>query len=678
MRRDDTPGAGVMATPGAAVQRDALNVLIVGAGPMAQHHARAVQRSRVAARVAAVVDPDERARERFAAAVPGVSGYADLESALGELPIDVVHVCSPPATHAAVAEQALAGGCHVYVEKPFAPSCQAAERILALAAEWDLKVCAGHQLLYEAPSREALRLLPALGAVVHVESYFSFRTVRRRAGGGLSTANEQLIDILPHPVYVLLAFLSAAAPGAPIELAGLQLGPGGTVHASVRAGALIGTLIVTLDGRPIESGLRVVGTNGTVQTDFVRGTVQSLIGPGISGIDKLLQPFRVAGQLGVGTSLALGRRLLARQATYPGLGEIVEAFYRAIAEDGPSPISAQNILGTVQICEAVARAIDQLEPPKAAARAVETGAARPLVLLTGGTGFLGKRTAAAFLARDARVRVLSRRAPPVWERLPDVEYVQADLGAPLDERILKGVAWVVHAAAETAGSWSDHTRNSVEATEHVIRAAAQAGVAGVIHVSSVAVLDVTSGRPLSEDSPLEADPRARGAYVWGKHASEQRARELGKELGIAVKIVRPGALIDAAAFEPPGRLGKRVGNVFVAVGSGADQLGVADVQLCSDAITWIVGHFAEAPELLHVVDPDLPTKRDLIASLRARNPGVRVVWLPWPVLTALSWAASGAQRLLRPGAPPVDLARVFAVQTFDTRRMRDVQRALKS
>ena len=55
---------------------------------------------------------------------------------------DVVHIVTPPSTHADLAALAIRAGCHVYVEKPFTPTVAEAERILSLAAEHGVEVCA--------------------------------------------------------------------------------------------------------------------------------------------------------------------------------------------------------------------------------------------------------------------------------------------------------------------------------------------------------------------------------------------------------------------------------------------------------------------------------------------------------------------------------------------------------
>src|SRR2546427_7919472 len=50
----------------------------------------------------------------------------------------------------------------------------------------------------------------------------------------------------------------------------LEVSQAGTVHALVRRGGVTGTLVVTLEGRPVESYLRVIGKNGSLFADYVR------------------------------------------------------------------------------------------------------------------------------------------------------------------------------------------------------------------------------------------------------------------------------------------------------------------------------------------------------------------------------------------------------------------------
>ena len=648
-----------------------LRIGIVGAGKMAANHARAVASCTIPARVVAIADPSELALASLGSVATEAKRFQSLSELLAGEVVDVLHICTPPASHAALSIEALEAGCHIYVEKPFAESAKDAKCILGIAEGRRLKVAAGHQLLHEKPTRVAAELLPSLGRIAHIESYFSFRPVRRVPGGRVPLASDlQLLDILPHPVYLLLNFLSLASSGAP-DLLALDIGEGGTVHALVRQGNVTGSLVVTLQGRPVESYVRLVGTNGSLHADYIRGTVQRQIGPGSSGIDKVLAPFRTAGQLVLGTTSALGARAISRQRSYPGLVELFDSFYRAIRTGDVSPVTSANILETTRLCEQVAIGLRSAKREHAAV--VDPPKIRAGVLITGGTGSLGTVVAKELVAAGRSVRSVSRRVPAGWDQVAGVEYVVADLSQPLPAELFRGIDSVIHAAAETAGGWEEHQRNSIDATGHVLRAAATAGVMRFIHVSSLAVLAKPTRRgPVTDQTPLATQSRAFGPYVWGKLESERLAIELGRKLGIAVKIVRPGPLVDFGNFEPPGRLGRRIGNFFVAVGIPGDSLAITQLSFAARVLSWMLDCFDAAPETVNLLDPDPPTKRVAIECLRRTNPDLTVVWLPMSVLAPLSWLASLAQKVASPRKPAMNVAKAFQSPRYDTSRITSI------
>ncbi|UCF67179.1 MAG: Gfo/Idh/MocA family oxidoreductase, partial [Acidobacteriota bacterium] len=571
---------------------------------MAQHHARAVSRLRSIAEPIAFADPLEEHRQIMRLILPAAREYASVEQLYDSERPDVVHICTPPATHEELASSALRAGAHVYIEKPVAQTVSGAQEILHLAKSRGLTVCAGHQLLFERPARRVEALLATIAPVVHVESYFSFRPVRRTVSGRAMPPEEQLLDVLPHPAYLLIHFLERARPGCQIELRALELDKGATLHGFVTAGGTTGSLVVTLEGRPVESYVRVVGTNGVLTADFVRGTTSQLIGPGHSALEKLLHPYRMSWQLVTRTTKELLRRLIRRERSYPGLAELLSAFYESIESQADPPITGSTVIETVRISEEVEARMRQ----RARSRRIDAAASEgPLVVVTGGTGFLGRRLVGALKQAGTRVRVIARAAPPYWEAEEGVFYSTGDVAEPLSDESFEGGDVIIHCAAATSGGLREHERDSIRATENIVKAAAQLGIQRLIHVSSLAVL--AAGGTVSETTPLEPDPQSRGPYVWGKTISERRAIELGRELDIAVTVVRPGALVDYALFDPPGRLGKRLANLFVAVGSPRDELGVVDVEFAAKALVWLALNPSQSPPVLNLLAPTLPSKR---------------------------------------------------------------------
>lgn len=640
--------------------RSFLRIGIFGAGRHAQHHARAIQRCR-ATQLVGVADPTPVARELMGKLAPDAVIFENPVDLLEQLRPDVVHICTPPSTHGLLAATALKSGCHIYVEKPFCESYSEARDVLALAKEVDRKVCAGHQLLFERPSQVLKEYQPALQGLVHIESYFSFRAVRRGSAGRLPLrADQQLLDILPHPVYLLLQFLETRETlQFPLETLSISISRGGTVHALLRKGEVTATLVVTLQGRPVESYLKLVGRNGSLVADYVRGTVQRHIGPGVSGIDKVLAPYSSAWQLTVGTTNSLARRVAARNSSYPGLIELFSEFYSSIREDSPSPISDSNILETTRLCVNVAQLIEHQERSQTLTQKPGTEITDG-VLVTGGTGFLGRAVVEELLGRGYSVRVVSRRMPAPWDRDSRVEYAALDLAGGFDSSLLDGIGTIIHAAAETSGDWADHQRNSVDATVALIRRAHARGITRFIHVSSLAVVRQQGSSPVPDGAPLETNSRKLGPYVWGKLESERQSLELGSVLGVDVKIVRPGPIIDSQLTDAPGRLGKRIGGVFVAVGSGKEFLYTTTVNHAARVLASAVGNWRELPTHLNLLDSTPPTRAQLVEQMRRHNPDLRVIWVPRWILTPLAKLLYVVQLTLRPGKVAMDVSRPFA------------------
>jgi predicted dehydrogenase/nucleoside-diphosphate-sugar epimerase len=636
---------------------------------MGRHHALAIRRLPDSATLVGLADRSSEFATSLSEEL-GVPAFPGVDQLLREVRPDVVHVVTPPGTHEPVATAALNAGAHIYVEKPFAESSREADALLSLAARRGRQVCAGHQLLFERPTLVASGLLPYLGEIVHVESYFAFRQARRADGRTPLTAEGQLLDILPHPVYLLVHFLGADAPGSAIEVQGLRADARGEVRAIVSSGRASGLLTVTLSGRPVDSYVKVVGTRGSMTLDFVRGIVVPQLGAG-STIEKILDPFGRAWTLSTGSAASLGRRLFKKQRSYPGLAEAFAAFYAQIRGAGEAPVSVDNIRHTVALCDRVREALQASHPE------VARPMSPPTVAVTGGTGLLGREVVTALLEQGETPLVLSRRVPPAAERRAGVHYAAADLGGGAVD-LPPGLHTVVHCAAETAGSWDAHQRNSIDATRHVLDAMVAVGVRQLVHVSSLAVIDADARQPLTEASPLERDGRRRGPYVWGKLESERAAAAAPETHGVAVRIVRPGALVPAGeAFEPPGKLGRALGGVFVAMGSPSATIPVCDVRWAGELTAWIATHFAEAPRVVHAIDPTPATRRDLIRRCRALRPGLRVVWYPTPLLALTSWGLTLAQRLARPGRTPVDLRSAFTSPRCDTTATRALHDAMQ-
>ena len=160
-----------------------LRIVQCGVGSFGRSWADVVARSRVA-ELAAVVDPATEARARVGEAL-GVATYADLDTALAEAACDAVLVTTPPATHHAVATQALRAGKPVLLEKPLAATMAEARDLVgaAEAAGLVLMVSQNYRFRPHARAAQAVVQSGALGELTYVKVHFA-RETRTLFGAG--------------------------------------------------------------------------------------------------------------------------------------------------------------------------------------------------------------------------------------------------------------------------------------------------------------------------------------------------------------------------------------------------------------------------------------------------------------------------------------------------------------
>ncbi len=124
-----------------------LRVAVVGAGAFGRNHLRVYKELEQAGepvRLVAVIDPDAAAAAD-AATKFGVPAFGSIAECLAKSAgLDAASVCVPTVHHRAAAEELIAAGLDVLIEKPLAPSLEDADSILALAAKHQRIVQVGH------------------------------------------------------------------------------------------------------------------------------------------------------------------------------------------------------------------------------------------------------------------------------------------------------------------------------------------------------------------------------------------------------------------------------------------------------------------------------------------------------------------------------------------------------
>jgi predicted dehydrogenase/nucleoside-diphosphate-sugar epimerase len=617
-----------------------LRVAFIGAGQMAGRHLSAIGRQGVAAVVVGVHDRAQGPAEEFAAQA-GTAAFPSIEALLAEARPDVVHICTPPGAHFEGARAALDAGAHVYVEKPFALTRADAGVLLDLAHSRRVRVCAGHQLLRDPAFERVCAGAAHLGGLVRVDSEFAFQPV----GAGATRAGArglvaQAVDILPHPLYTLVDVLERFAPACtPIGITWAH-GNASDLQAILQAGDIVGRLSVSLRARPIASSLTLTGTRGSLTCDFVRSIVVGAANPGTEALEKALNPMVEGVQLISRTASSVARRLRAGQS-YPGLGELLEAFYGAIARGEASPVAPEHLLHVTELFEQLVGTIERGAASRTSVPSARTRVdAAPVAVVTGARGFLGTEIARAL----GQVKGIGRGANPEDPHVQ--EWVVADLSNGLPAGALAGAGVVVHAAAETAGGYEAHQRNTIDATRRLLQAMQASDVRRLVLVSSLSVLRPPRAPWECQDeaTPRPSNPRPLGPYAWGKSLQEELVEREAPALGIATRIIRPGALIDWREPAIPGLMGRHLfGRLNLGLGRPGLPIAVCDVEQCARAIAWCATHFDEAPPVMNLFDRTMMTRRELVAVLRQKGWRGRIVWVP---ISAISLGIMAARTVL--------------------------------
>jgi dihydroflavonol-4-reductase len=258
------------------------------------------------------------------------------------------------------------------------------------------------------------------------------------------------------------------------------------------------------------------------------------------------------------------------------------------------------------------------------------------VLVTGGTGFLGRSLVGRLVGDGNDVRALARSeasaskvgalgAEPVRGDVLDLDALAAAMG---------GCDVVYHTAGANAFCVRDPSpmfEVNVQGSENVVRAAARAGVRRVVYTSSAATLGEASGTIGSEESPHRG--WFYSEYERSKFEAERAVFAAARESGLDVVSVNP------ASVQGPGRASGSAkllldylnGRIPAVVDSRISLVDIAD---CTE------GHLLAAergsPGERYVLSGATLSVRDGLALVAS------VVGIDRPVRTLPPWLAIGA------------------------------------
>src|SRR5271168_1456186 len=476
-----------------------LRVGLVGAGYISEFHARAIQRV-PNARIAGIADVVNSRAEALATRFNIPKIFPTLEAMMND-GVDVIHILTPPDTHARLAIAALKNGCHVLVEKPLAVNAEEVDRISAAAEAAQKSVCVNHSMLYDRFVSKALKIVRsgAIGVPLTFD-YFRSSEYPPYRGGPLPVHYQDggypFLDQGVHALYLAESFL-----GAIEDVKAFHNAHGGDsnllydewrVAAQCQGGTA--NIQISWNVRPLQNWFVVQGTKGVVRGNlfsmWVTHTPQlPLPKAAARALQAMAEGLGICAQVPANIARFAAKKIVQ----YDGLHSLIAKFYSALQTGAPMPVSVEQARSTVYWTNRVSQEADAA---KIKFQGQFQHVEQAKVLVTGANGLIGRHLVRRLLQEGNRVRIFVRR-PPEAEFMNDgnIDVSLGDLGDPAAvDRAVAGTEIVYHVGAAMKGSAHDHERGTVCGTQNIVNSVLRHDVQRLVYISSLSCLHAAIAR----------------------------------------------------------------------------------------------------------------------------------------------------------------------------------------
>ncbi|MEY3161292.1 MAG: hypothetical protein RIT25_1283 [Planctomycetota bacterium] len=537
-------------------------VALVGTGFIAEVHLAALAKV-PHVRVVAVCDAAPGKAERFARRHGIGRWHASVRELLEAGGIDAVHVLVPPEHHVAVALECLRAHVHVLVEKPMALREEDLALLEQEAHAHGVQLGVNHNMTFH---RGVLWLRDrlqdgGLGRLEHLVLQHNVPLRQLQVGDTshfmFRTEANILWEQAVHLFSILHEFLGRAlevhaSTGLPRNLANgqrffdewqmaLRLEKG---TASVR--------MALGRGMP-HATVTAIGSDGIAHVDLLRGSVR------IERKTRWLEPLDHALNLAGSGLRLLGRACGVLTGFARGLfgwgapddpfvrsmRESLAAFHDALRAKSPAPRGVDAARSVHAMCVAAAAAVGASTQPTPLAPVPEPGPVRPReVVVTGGTGTIGRRCVQLLLAQGRPVTLLVRRPQLLpAELLARCRIFRGDAADPEAlAAALRGADSVLHLATcggDDPGAIPDAMATATRAVGDACRAQS---IRRLVFASSTAALWLGTKAPVRDDAGPDPKPQFRPGYARGKIAAE-RELEQQRARGLETVVLRPAIVL---------------------------------------------------------------------------------------------------------------------------------------
>jgi len=638
-----------------------LRVGIVGCGSIFHYHRKHIA-SYPQAELVGLADQDEKALRENGAIYGIKNTYTCLEAMIARERTNIIHITTPPHTHAALVEKAIALKNHVFVEKPFTLNANDAVRLLDLAEKNNVRLCVDHNHLFDPWMLQAKAALSNLKQddIVYVESYYGINVnipeIMRYRGinqvswifdlpGGL------FHDFIPHPLYLMLEYT-----GKPLRIETMIKSYGSLfqnlsdeLHVMVEGERAPGKMTISFVAKPFQHFLKVYTKRMIVTVDFNNmTTVLTPLTPLPGAVRKITSNLSAAKQLSTQTISNVYKFVRGTLKPYSGMQQLIHLFYDSILSNAETPVSQVHALDVVEASDTIWKDISNVHPTfnNISPKDSQKGNTKGKVLVTGAAGFLGRRLTERLVESGYSVRVMVRKLSRIdlFQKLG----VELRYGDIRDEEQLKnavmGMDYIVHTAAAQDGDWHTFEKTTIEGTGNVFKYAAEHNIKRIVYISSMSVYQtygLKKRTSITEEGELERFPEKRGFYTQSKLEADKLAQQLMQDpaTNVPAVILRPATIYGPGGpiFTP--LIGISAFNkVFAVLGKKHLPLPMVYIDNLIDAIILSLENGNAPGEIFNVIDDECITKRDYIKNhIKKVYPRSYALFFPyWFIYTAVA------------------------------------------
>ena len=627
-----------------------IKVGIIGTGFIADLHMEALMRVKHT-EVVCCCDVNMGRSQSFAKRWNLTACYSDLDEMVKSEKLDVAHVLVPPNFHFPVSKSLVEKGITIFLEKPMGLTSQECRELVNFAESCGGRIGINHNFVFY-PLFQKLKKDLAKGKIgkpEFVSAYYGGPLgqldFNQYGNWMFQTPGNIILEQGPHPISQVTSILgdikSVSAKTSPKK----ELGKNQFFYDRWQALAECenGNAFLHLSfGKQYSNqrNIHVFGRDGSIYIDFLnnRYLVQkkSLFPDYLDPTANAMRYLKPAlGGLKDFSDYAMSKVKLKDRSDsfFMTMKNSICAFYKALSSNNPLPCIGEDGVKVIEACEKWIQA-SQIEDNPADTYTFKQAQDDDEILVTGATGFIGRKLLEKLISENKKVRILIRNVHGLAHTLysDNVRIIQGDItDTDCIAKAVSGVKTVYHLAHSLGKNWDEFDRFNVQPA-NVIAQACIKEKAKLVFASTIAVHyygDLDTG-VVKYDSPIDSMPELRNGYAQSKIVAEKMLLEMNKNQGLEVVIVRPGIVVGEHGILEHSGVGLWTrDNVCAYWGSGKNELPFVLVDDTAQALVNILDKQGLEGKCLNLVGDVRLSAREYIKALKAQT-GRSISAFPYP------------------------------------------------